>query len=72
MARTKIPDPLNPEEPHSGSHDGLLGGILEAQQDAETEDGVALVFAKLYAGKLRYCHNTGAWFTWTGNPLAKR
>jgi putative DNA primase/helicase len=32
-----------------------------------TEDSVALQFAEEHAGKLKYCHQTGAWFVWNGN-----
>ena len=31
-----------------------------------TEDNAAQRFASLYADRLRYCHNSGAWFEWTG------
>ncbi|MCK1440970.1 hypothetical protein IVB34_17970 [Bradyrhizobium sp. 2] len=34
--------------------------------DALTEDDVARLFADEYAGQLRYCHSTGAWFRWSG------
>ena len=32
-----------------------------------TEDAAAQRFADIYAGRLRYCHDTGSWFEWTGN-----
>lgn len=32
-----------------------------------TQDGVALIFAERYAGKLKFCHSTGAWFEWDGS-----
>lgn len=32
--------------------------------DNLTEDDVARLFADTYAGKLRFCHSTGAWFDW--------
>jgi putative DNA primase/helicase len=32
-----------------------------------TEDHGAIEFARLYAGRLRYCHDTGSWFEWTGS-----
>ena len=35
--------------------------------DIVTEDGVARRFAELYAGVLRFCHDTGAWFKFDGN-----
>lgn len=31
-----------------------------------TEDSAALRFADLFRDKLRYCHDAGAWFEWTG------
>jgi P4 family phage/plasmid primase-like protien len=31
-----------------------------------TEDGVALAFTAKHRDVLRYCHDTGAWFEWTG------
>ena len=31
-----------------------------------TEHGVALAFAEQHRDRLRYCHDTGAWFVWTG------
>lgn len=31
-----------------------------------TEDGVALAFAQKHADALRYCHDTGGWYVWTG------
>jgi putative DNA primase/helicase len=32
-----------------------------------TEDAAASRFAQLYAGRLRYCHDSGAWFEWNGS-----
>lgn len=32
-----------------------------------TEDSAAEQFASLYKGRLRYCHDTGAWFEWSGS-----
>jgi putative DNA primase/helicase len=31
-----------------------------------TEDGVALAFARKHGEALRYCHDTGGWYVWTG------
>lgn len=31
-----------------------------------TEDGAALAFAEQFGARLRYCHDAGAWFEWTG------
>lgn len=38
----------------------------QAAQEIVTEDSAALLFAKIYRDKLRYCWDTGAWFEWTG------
>ncbi len=32
-----------------------------------TEDEGAILFAERHRGALRYCHNHGAWFEWTGS-----
>jgi putative DNA primase/helicase len=39
-----------------------------AKRDARiiTQDGVATIFAKHYAERLRYCHSTGSWFEFDG------
>lgn len=34
--------------------------------DLLTEDNAAARFTELFADKLRFCHDTGAWFEWTG------
>src|ERR1700722_9652771 len=39
--------------------------------DIVTEDAAALRFAELFAGKLRYCHDTGSWFEWSGMHWAR-
>ncbi|WP_424138714.1 phage/plasmid primase, P4 family [Roseomonas chloroacetimidivorans] len=36
-----------------------------------TEHGVALAFTKRFKDRLRYCHDTGAWFEWTGTHWRK-
>jgi putative DNA primase/helicase len=36
-----------------------------------TQDGVARLFASRHAGRLRFCHHTGAWFAWTGTHWRK-
>ena len=40
--------------------------IVQPSVDELTEDGIALVFARLYQDVLRYCHHTGSWYQWTG------
>jgi putative DNA primase/helicase len=37
-----------------------------ATNDILTEDNAAQRFAELYAGRLRFCHDRGAWFEWNG------
>lgn len=39
--------------------------------DLLTEDSAALRFAELFADKLRFCHDTGAWFEWSGSAWRK-
>ncbi|MGY2052282.1 phage/plasmid primase, P4 family [Methylobacterium sp. JK268] len=36
------------------------------RNDIVTEDSAACEFAELYGDRLRFCHDTGAWFEWTG------
>lgn len=40
-------------------------------EEVVTEDGVALVFADRYANDLRYDHDAGAWYQWTGSHWRK-
>lgn len=35
--------------------------------DLVTEDSAALQFADEYRNRLRYCHDTGSWFEWSGS-----
>jgi putative DNA primase/helicase len=44
-----------------------LAAFRKTNNDIVTEDSVALQFAELNGDKLRYCHDAGAWFQWTGN-----
>lgn len=39
----------------------------QSRTDIITEDSAACEFAELYRNSLRYCHDTGAWFEWTGS-----
>jgi putative DNA primase/helicase len=32
-----------------------------------TQDGVARIFAQRFDGRLRFCHDAGAWYEWTGS-----
>ena len=36
------------------------------KNDSVTEDAAAVRFAEVYAERLLYCHDTGAWFEWDG------
>ncbi|CAN2533036.1 hypothetical+protein [Methylocapsa aurea] len=38
-----------------------------ASNELITEDHAALEFARLHAGELRFCHDAGAWFEWSGS-----
>ena len=42
------------------------GDGLGAASSLVTEDGAAQLFARRYDGHLRYCHDHGSWFEWTG------
>ena len=39
--------------------------------DIVTEDSAALEFVRLHGTDVRYCHDTGSWFRWTGNFWAQ-
>ena len=54
-----------------GNQQDLFRPICERHHEARnseivTEDGTAIEFAELHGDKLRYCHDTGAWFRWDG------
>jgi putative DNA primase/helicase len=38
-----------------------------ASNDLVTEDQAAIEFARRYEGSLRFCHDAGAWYEWTGS-----
>jgi putative DNA primase/helicase len=40
---------------------------MKPRSDIITEDSAACQFAELYRNRLRYCHDTGAWFEWDGS-----
>lgn len=40
--------------------------LIQRSNEPITEDGVAQRFTELYRDELRYCHDTGSWFKWTG------
>lgn len=49
--------------PPSQNTDAVLQSDLPADP---SEDGIALAFAERFHEKARYCHTTGAWFTFPG------
>jgi len=40
--------------------------IADADGCELTEDGIALAFTKRHHDALRFCHDTGGWYVWTG------
>jgi putative DNA primase/helicase len=46
--------------------DSVIAEIVEIDNGAITQDGVARVFARRYGDRLRFCHDTGKWYEWTG------
>jgi putative DNA primase/helicase len=45
---------------------GVIAETQEIDNGAITQDGVARVFARRYAERLRFCHDTGKWYEWIG------
>jgi putative DNA primase/helicase len=61
----EIPEARRQPEPrHDG--DSVLQDGQEVEEGAITQDGVARVFARRFAGRLRFDHHAGAWFEWVG------
>ncbi|MGC8520128.1 MAG: phage/plasmid primase, P4 family [Steroidobacteraceae bacterium] len=50
--------PQVPPAPRAAEHTGQLADI------EMSEDGIALAFAERNASRARYCHTSGAWYTW--------
>jgi putative DNA primase/helicase len=46
--------------------DSVIAEAVEIDNGTVTQDGVARVFARRFGDKLRYCHDTGRWYEWTG------
>jgi putative DNA primase/helicase len=46
--------------------DSVIAEAVEIDNGSITQDGVARVFARRYGDKLRFCHDTGKWYEWTG------
>ena len=55
--------------PASGS--SVIRAAQEIDNGTVTQDGIAQVFARRFEDRLRYCHDTGAWFEWTGTHWKK-
>jgi putative DNA primase/helicase len=51
--------------------DSVIAEAVEIDNGTITQDGVARVFARRYGDKLRFCHDTGLWYEWTGTHWAK-
>jgi putative DNA primase/helicase len=44
----------------------VIAETQEIDNGAITQDGVARVFARRYAERLRFCHDIGKWYEWVG------
>ena len=58
--------PRTAERPHLRS--GTAGDLAGFER---TEDGIALAFAEAHAQDLRFCHQVGKWYVWTGSRWQK-
>jgi putative DNA primase/helicase len=47
--------------------DSVIAEAVEIDNGSVTQDGVARVFANRYGDRLRFCHDTGRWYEWTGS-----
>ncbi len=54
--------------PGGQGHESETRGHAMFQQ---TEDGIALAFAKRHKDDLRFCHYAGHWHVWTGSRWQK-
>jgi putative DNA primase/helicase len=50
----------------AGPASSVIAEAVEIDNGAITQDGVARVFARRHAGRLRFCHDAGKWYEWTG------
>jgi putative DNA primase/helicase len=46
--------------------DSIIAEAVDIDNGTVTQDGVARVFARRYGDRLRFCHDTGKWYEWTG------
>lgn len=53
--------------PDSRSDYSASARVVAKANDILTEDSAALEFARLYADELRFCHDSGTWFQWSGS-----
>jgi putative DNA primase/helicase len=71
LAKGKLEPKGIPERLPEVLKQGTAVEIVQATQLIDngtvTQDGIARIFAHRYNGRLRYCHDTGAWFGWTGS-----
>jgi putative DNA primase/helicase len=58
-------------QPRARPADETVSQRSDATQGIITQDDLARRFAERYAGRLRFCHHTGAWFQWTGTHWRK-
>src|SRR6478752_6896361 len=49
-----------------GPADSVIAEAVEIDNGSVTQDGVARVFARRYGNQLRFCHDIGKWYEWTG------
>ena len=54
-------------EPGKAPANGKAASQLARTVGLVTEDAAAQLFADRYADRLRFCHDTGAWFEWAGD-----
>jgi len=59
----KTPKPL--KKPTSAQEIVTAAQVIDG--GTITQDGIARIFAERYDGRLRYCHDAGAWYEWTGS-----
>lgn len=60
-----------PKPNKKASAQEIVTAAQEIDGGALTQDGIARIFAQRYDGRLRYCHDAGAWYEWTGSHWQK-
>jgi len=67
MTETFAPERFKPElKVVPKAADGVIAEAVGIDNGSVTQDGVARVFARRFGDKLRFCHDTGKWYEWTG------